>query len=318
MSRVKSPGPDGAAPRRRIVPVPTAQAADPMEEPKAAAAWAMPDRPSRRRLIWRRTRAQLRTALLVMLVLAGGALAFTGFQSLGQGADFGDRLGDLGARAGLKVTDIVLEGREKTPLPAIARALSIRKGDPILAFSPRDAQKRLEAIKWVQSANVLRRLPGTIVVQINERRPFAVYQEKREFFLIDRAGEVLDDDVAAFSAELLLVAGEGAKKAAADLIDALATQPSVQARVETATWIGARRWNLQMKGGTEVLLPEGAAMQALARLVELQASHAVLDRSLKLVDLRLPDRLTLRPNSDSKTPQSAPPPNTASQTGRKT
>lgn len=317
MSRVKSPRPDGAERRPRANPVPPARTVDPMEEPKAASAWAMPNRPSRSRLIWRRTRAQLRTALLVVLVLAGGALAVAGFQSLGRGADFGEKLGDLGARAGLKVTDIVLEGRDKTPLPAIARALSIRKGDPILAFSPREAQKRLEAIKWVKSATVLRRLPGTIVVQIAERSPFAIYQENRAWVLIDRAGEVLDDDVSAFSSELLLVAGEGAKKAAADLIDALATQPSVQARVESATWIGGRRWNLQIKGGTEVLLPEGAAMVALARLVELQASHAVLDRALKLVDLRLPDRLTLRPNTEPKTPP-ATPPTTASQTGRKT
>jgi len=214
------------------------------------------------------------------------------------------------------VTDIVLEGRDKTPLAAIAQALSIRKGDPILAFSPREAQMRLEAIKWVKSATVLRRLPGTIVVQIAERSPFAIYQQNGAWVLIDRAGEELGDDVSAFSGELLLVAGEGAKKAAADLIDALATQPSVQARVASASWIGNRRWNLQMKGGTEVLLPEGATLPALIRLAELQANHALLDRSLKLVDLRLPDRLTVRPNPEPKSSTTLP--NTASQTGRKT
>jgi len=288
-----------------------------MEEPKAASAWAMPDRPSRSRLIWRRTRARLRTTLVVLLVLGGSGLAVVGFQSLGRGADFGISLGDLGARAGLRVTDIVLEGRDKTPLPAIARALSIRKGDPILAFSPREAQKRLEAINWVQSATVLRRLPGTIVVQIAERRPFAVWQKDGKFELIDRAGKVVTNgDVDTFSAELLLVVGDGAEISAADLIDALASQPTLQARVASAAWIGKRRWNLQMKGGTEVLLPEGATMPALARLVELQASHALLDRSLKLVDMRLPDRLTVRPNPDPKAPPTVP--NPASQTGRKT
>jgi len=310
MSRLKSSRPAHSAPRPK-------PAAHTMEEPKAASAWAMPDRPSRSRLIWRRTRARLRTTLVVLLVLGGSGLAVVGFQSLGRGADFGISLGDLGARAGLRVTDIVLEGRDKTPLPAIARALSIRKGDPILAFSPREAQKRLEAINWVQSATVLRRLPGTIVVQIAERRPFAVWQKDGKFELIDRAGKVVTNgDVDTFSAELLLVVGDGAEISAADLIDALASQPTLQARVASAAWIGKRRWNLQMKGGTEVLLPEGATMPALARLVELQASHALLDRSLKLVDMRLPDRLTVRPNPDPKAPPTVP--NPASQTGRKT
>lgn len=303
-----------AIPRKRPSTAPAASGVDPMAEPNAASAWAMPDRPSRSRLIWRRTRARMRILMVAVLVFGGIGTVVMGVQSLGRGADFGISLGDLGARAGLKVTEIVLEGRDKTPLPAIARALSIRRGDPILAFSPREAQMRLQGINWVQSATVLRRLPGTIVVQIVERRPFAVWQlAGPKFVLIDRAGQmVTDSDVGMFSGELLLVVGDGADKAAAGLIDALATQPSLQARVETASWIGQRRWNLQMKGGTEVLLPEGATMPALARLVELQASHALLDRQLKAVDLRLPDRLTLRPNTDPKVPA------TASQTGRKT
>ncbi len=314
MSGVKPARTSPAAPRKRTGPAPAANV-DPMAEPKAASAWAMPDRPSRSRLIWRRTRAQLRTLLVLLLVVGGVGAVAMAVQSLGRGADFGISLGDLGARAGLKVTDIVLEGRDKTPLPAIARALSIRKGDPILAFSPRDAQARLEAINWVQSATVLRRLPGTIVVQIAERRPFAVWQKDGKFELIDRAGKVVTNgDVDQFSAELMLVVGEGAETAAADLIDALASQRDLQARVVSASWIGKRRWNLQMKGGTEVLLPEGATMAALARLAELQASHALLDRSLKLVDLRLPDRLTLRPGADPKVTPTAP----VNQTGRKT
>jgi cell division protein FtsQ len=321
MSGVRPVRAQAATSRKRASTAPAAPLADPMAEPRAASAWAMPDRPSRSRLIWRRTRARMRTVLVLLMVFGGIGAAVMGVQSLGRGADFGISLGDLGARAGLKVTDIVLEGREKTPLPAITRALSIRKGDPILAFSPREAQKRLEAINWVQSATVLRRLPGTIVVQIVERRPFAVWQlAGPKFVLIDRAGAVVtDSDVGMFADELLLVVGEGADKAAAGLIDALAAHPALQARVATASWIGQRRWNLQMKGGTEVLLPEGATMQALARLVDLQASHALLDRQLKLVDLRLPDRLTLRPNPDPKSPSAVPTsPATASQTGRKT
>ena len=50
-----------------------------------------------------------------------------------------------------------------------------------------------------------------------------------------------------------------------------------------------------MNNGADVMLPEGAEIQALAKLAELQASHSLLDRPLAVVDLRLPDRLVVRP-----------------------
>jgi len=148
----------------------------------------------------------------------------------------------------------------------------------------------------VQSAIVERQLPGTIVVELTERRPFAVWQYEGKFVLIDRKGDkVTDSDVAVFANQVPLVVGPGADKAAAALIDLLATQPDLMARVVAAVRVGNRRWNLRMNNGADVLLPEGAEGQGLAKLAELQANYALLDRPLQAVDLRLPDRLVVRP-----------------------
>jgi len=43
-----------------------------------------------------------------------------------------------------------------------------------------------------------------------------------------------------------------------------------------------------------------------ARLVDLQASHGLLDRPLQVVDLRLPDRLVIRPAGDRPAPARKP------------
>lgn len=259
----------------------------------------MQDRPARSRLLWRRARKLLRPAaagavlVVALLVLAGLV------RGLGQGADFGEQLADATARLGLRVQNIVIEGRQKTPEPLLRAALGVHEGDPILAFSVRDARARLETINWVQSATVERRLPGTILVQLTERRPFAVWQHDGKFVLIDRDGNtVTDSDVAAFANQVPLVVGVGAPQAAAALIDALAAQPTLQSRVVAAVRVGDRRWNLRMNNGTDVLLPEGAEVQALAKLAELQASHALLDRPLQAIDLRLPDRMVVRPIPD--------------------
>jgi len=264
------------------------------------------DRPGRWKLLWRNRRRRLRPALavggLIAVVLLLGGLLHT----LGHGADWRERLGNATASLGLRVRDIVIEGRQKTPDALLRAALGVDRGDPILTFSLADARARLETINWVQSATVERLLPGTILVRLTERSPFAVWQHDGKFALIDRDGNtVTDSDVSTFAGQLPLVVGLGAPKAAAPLIDALAAQPALQGRVVAAVRVGERRWNLRMNNGTDVLLPEGAEVQALAKLVELQASHALLDRPLQAVDLRLPDRLVVRPLPD---PSHPPPP----------
>jgi cell division protein FtsQ len=49
-----------------------------------------------------------------------------------------------------------------------------------------------------------------------------------------------------------------------------------------------------------VMLPEGHEVAALDRLIQLQQDHAVLDRPLAAIDLRLPDRLVFHPKADGR------------------
>jgi cell division protein FtsQ len=256
----------------------------------------MQDRPGRWKLLWRRQKKLMRPALAGGLLL----LALLGVVGLmhvvGRGSSFGERMGSTTALLGLRVNSIVITGRQKAPEALVREKLGVHDGDSILGFSVRDARARLETINWVKSAVVERQLPGTIMVQLTERRPFAVWQHEGKFALVDRDGNmVTDSDISAFKDQLPLIVGAGAPKAAAALMDALATQPDLQSRMVAAWRVGERRWNLRMKNGADILLPEGAETQALAKLAELQSTHALLDRPLQLVDLRLPDRLVIRP-----------------------
>lgn len=259
----------------------------------------MPDRPGKWKLIWKRQRQILRRTLAGVVLLAVIGLVGLAAQAIGQGTSVGERLADATGRLGLRVDTIRFEGQRKTPELLLRAALGVRVGDPILGLSVREARARIESIAWVQSATVERRLPGVVVVQIVERRPFAVWQLDGKFSLVDRDGAmVTDSDVATFASELPLIVGPGAPKAAAALIEMLGKQPDIQNRMQAAVRVGERRWNLRMQNGTDILLPEGAEEAALAKLAGLQASHALLDRPLQAVDLRLPDRLVIRPALD--------------------
>ena len=266
------------------------------------------DRPGRWKLLLRRQKRRLRPAGWVafgMLVLLLGVMAMHSAAPGGTLAMLRERLGGVAGFAGLRVTDVVIEGRANTPEPLLRAALGVNKGDPILGFSVEQARQRVETLSWVEHATIERRLPGTVVVFLQERRPFAIWQNQGKFVLIDRAGQVVaNQDVAAFR-QLPLVVGPGAPAAAAALIDALTDRPELQQRVIAAVRVGERRWNLRLNSGTDVMLPEGHEIPALDRLMQLQREHALFDRPLAAIDLRLPDRLVLRPRPDSHTDTTA-------------
>ena len=262
------------------------------------------ERPSRSALMWRRQKRLIRPAALLLVgLLAVGAIASL-VRTVQPGSTVANWREKIGNAVGLPVQRVVVEGREKTPEPMLRAALGVSVGDKLLGFSLEAARARIEQLAWVQTATVERRLPGTIVVTLVERRPFAVWQSGGKFVLIDRLGQLVaeqdpEKDKTAF-ATLPLVVGPGAPEAAAALLDTLAGYPDLRGRVVAAVRVGERRWNLRLHNGADVLLPEGQEQAALGRLMELQASQQILDRPLASVDMRLADRLVVRPAPDPK------------------
>jgi cell division protein FtsQ len=263
------------------------------------------DRPGRLKLLLRRQKRLMRPTgwLAFGLLLAGLVLiAVHSGAPGGTLATLRERFGRATAFAGLRVTDVVIEGRANTPEPLLRAAIGVSKGDPILGFSLEAARQRIETLSWVEHATVERRLPGTVVVYLQERRPFAIWQNQGRFVLIDRAGQVVANENLAEFRQLPLVVGPGAPAAAATLLDALTDHPELQKRVVAAVRVGERRWNLRLNNGADVMLPEGHEAQAIDRLMQLQQDHALLDRPLAAIDMRLGDRLVVRPRPDEKKP----------------
>jgi cell division protein FtsQ len=278
----------------------------PTRRNRGGAASRAPARPSALRLWLRRRRNLLKPAGLTLLGL--GALGAIGVGVIaadpaGRIAAIWDRTADLGAGAGLVVQEVILEGHHNAPLGLLREAIAVRRGDPILGFDPRAARERVEMIAWVERAHVERHLNGTIRVRLEERRPFAFWQRDGRISVIDREGQVVATENIGQFGRLPLVVGAGAERAAGRMIDLMSGQPLVMDRTHALVRISERRWNLRLRNGTDVLLPEGHEAAALARLAELQQKQALMDRPLAAIDLRLPDKLVLRlPQGQQPTP----------------
>ncbi|MBT5194629.1 MAG: FtsQ-type POTRA domain-containing protein [Rhodospirillaceae bacterium] len=196
--------------------------------------------------------------------------------------------------AGLTVQHIFVTGRGETGKAEVLDAVGVESGQSILDFDPALARRRLLDLGWVKTARVERRLPDTIVVRLHERKALALWQHKGRHVLIDRGGKPITRHNLDRFAHLPVVVGQAAPLVAADLIDMLSRKPALFAQVQAAVRIGDRRWDVRLKNGIKVHLPEVDAYAAWIRLAELAAEQRIFDRDVAAIDLRLPDRLVLR------------------------
>jgi cell division protein FtsQ len=237
------------------------------------------------------------------LVLLIGALA--AFDRM----DHGSRLADVAlatsGAAGLVVADIEVEGRDMTPREDILRALAATRGTPILGIDPARVKRQLETLPWIRSALVERRLPGTIYIQLEERKPLALWQRQGKTALIDHDGVVVTTEHLERYSDLLLVVGEGAPHAAEALLTVLRTEPALMKHVTAAVRVADRRWDMHLDTGVVVELPELNYGDAWTRLADIDREHGLLARDIEKVDLRLPDRTVVKVTPE---PVKPPPP----------
>lgn len=196
--------------------------------------------------------------------------------------------------AGFSVRSITVAGRVQTDPGELLSALNISRNDPILSIDLHAMRNRLAALPWVQEVRISRNLPDAVHVELIERRPVAIWQRNAKLVLVDRGGvEITEKDVAEYP-DLPLIVGKGAPKAAGELIALLGSEPQLRNRVAAAVRVGERRWNVRLKEGIDVRLPEQDPQTAWRKLAKYEENNGLLGRDVELVDLRLANRVVVR------------------------
>ena len=95
-------------------------------------------------------------------------------------------------------------------------------------------------------------------------------------------------------AALPLVVGAGAAGRARAFLGRLEEYPAIREQVRACVLVAERRWNLKLKNGVDVRLPENDVERALDTLAGLDRDKRLLSRDILAVDLRSPDRVVVR------------------------
>ncbi|HEX8241164.1 MAG TPA: cell division protein FtsQ/DivIB [Allosphingosinicella sp.] len=171
-------------------------------------------------------------------------------------------------------------------------------------------RQRLLQFGWVRDARVSRRLPDTLVVDIVERRPAAIWQHNQRLALIDMDGVVLEAVRLDAMPDLPLLIGPAANLHAAELARLTQAAPNLKPAMAGASWVGGRRWDLRFQSGEVLALPEGeaAARKALTKFASMDQSVQLLGKGYVRIDMRDPRRMLVRLPGDpgSTVPEIAP------------
>ena len=220
--------------------------------------------------------------------------------------------GEAVGQAGFRVRGYEINGlgnMARAPIDAVVRE-EIGRAQPLVdVHAVRD---KLLHYGWVKDARVSRRLPDTLVIDIVERKPAALWQDRERLALIDREGVVLDRVRIDQMPDLPLLIGPGANGRAQQLDRLLAAVPTLKPQLASARWVGQRRWDLNFQSGETLLLPEGEApaKAAMTKFAEVDKSAGLLGRGVLRYDLRIPGKMIARlprPAAELAAPPPAPP-----------
>jgi cell division protein FtsQ len=211
-----------------------------------------------------------------------------------------NRAGDWVARSlGLGVAVVTVSGTTHVSEPSILAIAGIDASRSLPFFDVAEAKARLEANPLVKQASVRKLYPNQVVIDIVERTPYAVWQKGGDVSAIAADGAPIDEVTDAKYADLPFVVGEGANARAGEYVQLLDAMDELKPRVEAGVLVGQRRWNLRLKSGVDVKLPEDNPQAAIAELLSLQRQSRILDRDMLALDFRTPGRVFVRLTEDA-------------------
>ena len=208
-------------------------------------------------------------------------------------------------RAGFRVNDIQITGIRRMDRLTVWSVGYAQASRAMPLVDLEEIRARLLDYPWVADARVSRRLPDTLVIDIVEREPVAIWQSHGQLMLIDVAGKPLEPVSPDAMPPLPLIIGDGANEQEPAYQRLMESAPALRRTVKAASWVGDRRWDLLFASGEKLSLPEGeaAASKALAKFVELDARDRLLGRGYLSFDLRDPTRMVLRMRSGATNAQ---------------
>ena len=158
-----------------------------------------------------------------------------------------------------------------------------------------DLRNRVLSLPPVETAEV--RLEGSSIlhVKVKEKVPALLLKDDTGIHVLNKNGDYIRPLLSTENgSKLPVITGEGAQKAAAEAFILFSALHDKLDEVRGLVLVGGRRWNIVLKSGQVIMLPEKKSEQAVQKILILDKAEKILSRDIAVLDFRLPYRITLR------------------------
>lgn len=158
-----------------------------------------------------------------------------------------------------------------------------------------DLRNRVLSLPPVETAEV--RLEGGSIlhVKVKEKVPALLLKDDTGIHVLNKNGDYIRPLLSTeYGSKLPVITGEGAQKAAAEAFILFSALHDKLDEVRGLVLVGGRRWNIVLKSGQVIMLPEKKSEQAVQKILILDKAEKILSRDIAVFDFRLPYRITLR------------------------
>jgi cell division protein FtsQ len=243
---------------------------------------------------------RLGVALTVLMLLGSTALGIVKGGHIDELVTaLSDTRNALANSAGFRITTVAINGRKQLSQDEVLAIGGVNGRSSLLFLDAATVRDKLKTNPWIADATILKLYPGQLQIDIVERTAFALWQQDGRLSVIADDGAVLEPYMSRRFISLPLVVGKGAADKARDFLALLDRYPQVRSATKAAIYVGERRWNLRLKDGLDIRLPENDVGNALALLSKLDKDDRLFSRDIVSVDMRLPDRLTVQLSEDA-------------------
>jgi len=202
------------------------------------------------------------------------------------------------------VEHIHVRGLKSLSTEEVVVACGLAENENIFDVDLRRLASRVKAIPRVDKVLVSRRLPSTIVIQVQERVPVAVLPYAGYFVEVDGAGLAIGLEESYRAKELPLLTGLAlrsvkvgcpvdAPEISSALAIATALPESILQHVSEINFNPSQGFSLHMQSGTQAILGGGTVAELKSRVMVLEAVLARLEgegRHATYIDVRFEKR----------------------------
>lgn len=205
--------------------------------------------------------------------------------------------------AGFTIKDLEIISAESRPISNAQKSeVEAIAGIPITEVlfnvDPQEIRDRIMVLNWVEDVIVRRLWPNSLQIIVVPRAASAVWQENGNLEFIDNNGKSLGPADPQKVKGLPLVIGENAAKAAPSMIEIMSKHQTIAGKTHALVYVSQRRWDIKLRSGAIVALPEYNVENALVKIEDLHSKYRILDRKFARLDVRIPEQIIIRPSAE--------------------